>query len=959
MNPLFPNIPTTLDLNGPELSILEALTRESGESSSFDISPSLPDGSTTIDLISLEDFTAFNLTIDLEGAAGGVGGSQNFGTGGKGGKVTGTVSFESGEVYKLVIGSKGAFNAGAGAVGGGGASSGVGGGSGGGFTGIFKTSISQENALLIAGGGGGGSEQDDPDDGPSALRKADGGDGGGLTGGYIRPIDGNASFSISGQGGTQIAGGGGGSTNFVEYKGGAGAALLGGAGNTFNSTGGGGGGYFGGGGGGYTASTINGSGGGGSGFIATTNVINGYFSNASNADAGKVNFIRSTFSDRGLILSGIATAKFPDSQTEKNTNTGEINYRWYEDGVGALSDSSNIVGSATTTINISGLSFNDNGRKFFLRADYTPSAYGSIGAAKSTPNAYNEPLDFSTFTLGIAPSIVIVTQPEDSTVVQNIDTTFSVTASIQDGSNDSLTFDWQYNGQSLSGTFSNLIKSQAETTTTSGRQSILTIRNSTVELSRISCIISNTNASSPISTKTANLDVSASRIFIKWEKFGNATRTEQGERNLAASGPFTARALADNLHRTIQMWSPEKDIDVKITMGGAAGRATGSGRGGEGGISVFKMTLKQNTEYTVKLGVHSFQGGGPRGGNNGGGGLAVIYEKARVLAVCGGGGGAGTNGRGGDGGGLNIAGESAPGGGGFGGAFIGRDELPTYGMTQAGRTGIRDFDNDNSGSGRLSGCTIGKYWNEQGKSPCDDLGNNVEFLTSQGATYSPTTGIERGYKVGQGHRNNGGAGSGNGAGGGAGARGGQGSGQQGGGGASGYYTSQTTLLLSTELPGGTTIGGNADVAFISVEVYDQSLDGNQEPLIPPASGLPLSAERTVTWTVRRDAALRSEVIFRKASGIGPDRITWGPNGGNQTSQISAAAVYVKEETRIEGTPGGHLRVNSDGSLGFDDHSGNDRPNSGYEDLRITPSIGTFSSSSSRPEHQGDTWTANW
>ena len=973
MNPLFPNIPTTLDLNGPELSILEALTRESGESSSFDISPSLPDGSTTIDLISLEDFTAFdssiiytltangsfNLTIDLEGAAGGVGGSQNFGTGGKGGKVTGTVSFESGEVYKLVIGSKGAFNAGAGAVGGGGASSGVGGGSGGGFTGIFKTSISQENALLIAGGGGGGSEQDDPDDGPSALRKADGGDGGGLTGGYIRPIDGNASFSISGQGGTQIAGGGGGSTNFVEYKGGAGAALLGGAGNTFNSTGGGGGGYFGGGGGGYTASTINGSGGGGSGFIATTNVINGYFSNASNADAGKVNFIRSTFSDRGLILSGIATAKFPDSQTEKNTNTGEINYRWYEDGVGALSDSSNIVGSATTTINISGLSFNDNGRKFFLRADYTPSAYGSIGAAKSTPNAYNEPLDFSTFTLGIAPSIVIVTQPEDSTVVQNIDTTFSVTASIQDGSNDSLTFDWQYNGQSLSGTFSNLIKSQAETTTTSGRQSILTIRNSTVELSRISCIISNTNASSPISTKTANLDVSASRIFIKWEKFGNATRTEQGERNLAASGPFTARALADNLHRTIQMWSPEKDIDVKITMGGAGGRTLSNHRGGEGGISVFKMTLKQNTEYTVKLGVHSFQGGGPRGGNNGGGGLAVIYEKARVLAVCGGGGGAGTNGRGGDGGGLNIAGESAPSGGGFGGAFIGRDELPTYGFTQAGRTGIRDFDNDNSGSGRLSGCTIGKYWNEQGKSPCDDLGNNVEFLTSQGATYSPTTGIERGYKVGQGHRNNGGAGSGNGAGGGAGARGGQGSGQQGGGGASGYYTSQTTLLLSTELPGGTTIGGNADVAFISVEVYDQSLDGNQEPLIPPASGLPLSAERTVTWTVRRDAALRSEVTFRKESGVGPDKITWGPNGGNQTSQISAAAVYVKEETRIEGTPGGHLRVNSDGSLGFDDHSGNDRPNSGYEDLRITPSIGTFSSSSSRPEHQGDTWTANW
>jgi hypothetical protein len=980
MSPLFPNIQSTLDLNGPELSILQATTRELGESS-FSITPSLPDGSTKIDLISLDDFAAFDssiiytltangdfdLTIDLEGAVGGTPGG-NSGTGGKGGKVTGTVSFESGEVYKLVIGSKGAPNGGAGAVGGGGASSGVGGGSGGGFTGIFKTSISQENALLIAGGGGGSSSQDDPDDGPNSSRKADGGDGGGLTGGYIRPVDGNTSFSISGQGGTQIAGGSGGSTNFSEYYGSDGAALLGGAGNTTNSTGGGGGGYFGGGGGGYVASTINGSGGGGSGFVASTNVINGYFSNASNADAGKVNFIRSTFSDRTLILSGIATAKFPDIQTERNTNTGDIAYRWYEDGVGPLSDSANIVGSATTTVNISGLSFNDNGRKFFLRADYTPSAYGSIGAAKSTPNALNDPLDFSTFTLGVAPSIVIVTQPENSTVVQNLDTIFSVTASIQDGSNDSLSFDWQYNGQSLSGIFSNLVKSQEQTNVVGGRQSALTIKNSTIELAKISCIISSVNASSPVSSNIANLDVSASRIFIKWEKFGNAIRTEEDNRNLAKTGPFTARALTANLHRTIQMWSPEKDIVVKITMGGAAGRTTGGGRGGEGGISVFKMTMKQNTEYTVKLGVNSFQGGGPRGGNNGGGGLAAIYEMAKVLAVCGGGGGAGSNGRGGDGGGLGIPGETVYfNGSGNGGVLIDVDALPSTGMTQAGRTGLRDFNNEDRGSGRLSGCTIGNYWNDQGKLPCQPLGNNVEFLTSQGATYSPTTGIERGYKVGQGHRNNGGAGSGNQGGGGAGARGGEGASGNGagGGGASGYYSSQVEILSSSSdyaieegLKKGTKLGGNADVAFISVEVYDESLDGIQDPLIPPDSEQS-QTERTVTWKVVRSAAFRSEVIFIRQSGVGPYRITWGPNGGDVTSQILAGAVYVKEETKIEGTSGGHLKVNSDGSLGFDDYSGRDRPDHGYEDLTIYPSIGTFSSSSSRPEHQGDTWRADW
>ena len=87
--------------------------------------------------------------------------------------------------------------------------------------------------------------------------------------------------------------------------------------------------------------------------------------------------------------------------------------------------------------------------------------------------------------------------------------------------------------------------------------------------------------------------------------------------------------------------------------------------------------------------------------------------------------------------------------------------------------------------------------------------------------------------------------SGNGAGGGAGARGGQGSGQQGGGGASGYYSSQVELLSSSTLPNGTRLGGNDDVAFICVEAYNSSLDGQQEPCIPPKSNQ-IGAERTVT-----------------------------------------------------------------------------------------------------------------
>ena len=136
------------------------------------------------------------------------------------------------------------------------------------------------------------------------------------------------------------------------------------------------------------------------------------------------------------------------------------------------------------------------------------------------------------------------------------------------------------------------------------------------------------------------------------------------------------------------------------------------------------------------------------------------------------------SGRGGDGGGVNVAGEDGTGPGhGRGGVYIGVGELPPRGMTQAGRTGDRDFDNDSSGSGRLSGCTIGLYYNQQGIAPCDDIGSETDkepFRNADGSSIMSNTLLIRGYKAGQGHRNNGGAGSGNGGGGGGGARGGTG-----------------------------------------------------------------------------------------------------------------------------------------------------------------------------------------
>ena len=617
---------------------------------------------------------------------------------------------------------------------------------------------------------------------------------------------------------------------------------------------------------------------------------------------------------------GIATATFPASQTERETNTGTVTYQWYA-GTTALTDGTNVTGSATTTLTLSGLtSPSDNNKIVFLQAGYDPNDL--------TPNAINEPFNSDEATLTVFPTISIDTQPQDTTVVEDIETSFSVVASTSDSST-GLGYQWYLNGNEISGATS----------------STLSITRPDPGFDKVYCAVSHPTAQPGIVTTTeAKLDVASARTFIQWELVGDGTRQEQGSRDLATAGQFEARARADLNARIIQIFSPERDVDVKITMGGAAGESRSGNRGGEGGISVFKMTLKQNTEYTVKLGIHSNLGGGPRGGLNGGGGLAVLYEKASVIAVCGGGGGAGTGGRGGDGGGCSVEGQNGPGGGANGGAFVAVDTLPRIGV----------MDTTSSAGGRLSACTVGAYWADQGKAPCEDVGTGVALLGNVGNVMSDTTktktgDIVRGFKSGMAHRNNGGAGSGNGGGGGAGAIGGQGtSSNRGGGGASGYIVSgglggEVKLLTSNTLPNnGTRQGGNNDVAFICVESYSASDD--QEPCIPPNSGQ-TTDRRTVTWSVSRNAGDSNTVTFSKQSGSGPNEIRFGPNGGNVTTDIYRGAVYTRTGSTASGGRGLSFRL-SGNTLQLDDNLDRD-----FNDLEITPSDGRFTSDSR--------WEANW
>lgn len=208
----------------------------------------------------------FNATVKMWGAGSG-GASRpetsDDGTGGGGGYASGTVSFINGITHLLRVGNPGtAGNGGAGGSPGGG-NAGTGNNSsnrptgGGGYSGIFRTSVSQANAVLMAGGGGGFSTQK-------------GGAGGGTTGqaaGFI-----SAGLSNPAGGGSQNAGGAGGGSG----AGASGSALQGGGGQDgAGAGGGGGGGYYGGGGGGnYLASDGQGSGGGGSGYYSSLYVTN-------------------------------------------------------------------------------------------------------------------------------------------------------------------------------------------------------------------------------------------------------------------------------------------------------------------------------------------------------------------------------------------------------------------------------------------------------------------------------------------------------------------------------------------------------------------------------------------------------------------------------------------------------------------------------------------------------------
>jgi hypothetical protein len=488
---------------------------------------------------------------------------------------------------------------------------------------------------------------------------------------------------------------------------------------------------------------------------------------------------------------GIATAFFPvQDPPNPASNTGTLSYRWYAEGFGPLSDGTfqgaSIAGSGTTTLTITNAkSPIANGLRFYVGADYVPSAYSqpvgsavTVGTGRSTGNAVNEILNSNTVTLTVFPVLSVAVQPTEQTAAQTRPATFTTLGALTDTTQGNISYRWQLNGGDLS---------DSSTVTGSGTTT-LSIALPNIGINTVRARLTHpTSCSSPIFTNTVNFNVVDARQIITFEKHFSSTATLETI-NLFDSDYTLLPSSASTL---MTFYAPEKDIDIEMDIFAAAGRNNGSFRGGEGGFSRVRFRMPQNVEYTIA---------GFNFGEN-----PYIYRQSRMFIVVGAGGAAGPGGNGGPGGGVSVGGGSGSGrGGGTGGPVISAGTLGQNGFFGSTASSNQSPRAAFPGGGRVLSCPIGEYWRNRGFSPCQNMGN-VQFFLANGTIVRNSAVISRGFKAGFGIRQTAGAGD-SGATGGTGATGGNGgTGGGGGGGGSGYHDGSIEVVQ-------TTLGGNTSTS---------------------------------------------------------------------------------------------------------------------------------------------------
>ena len=486
-------------------------------------------------------------------------------------------------------------------------------------------------------------------------------------------------------------------------------------------------------------------------------------------------------------------------------NKGSVDYRWHEVGVGPLSDSATVTGTATTTLTLSNLiTPTDNGREFFLQVDYDPQTAVGIGSMKITGNAPNEPFNSGISTVTVTPLVEITTQPVLTSTFPNVATDITVVASLTDSSfTDDIQYQWQMDGLDVSNGI--ITKSNVVTEVSGATTPTLTLSSNNSGISyNVRCVVSSATASnSTIVSDSIIYTVNVPTSVVNIESIPNAGNLATLSSVDLDNGDITINAATSSTAADFFLYSlyaPNKDVDVEMDLYGGKGSSVGSKQGGEGGYSRIRFTMEQNEEYVIAGLTETIK-------------TPFVYHKASLIACVGGGGNAGTNSSAGDGGGIGVAGASGLGnGGGTGAHTIIAGNLPSDGTFGSSFQSPTLYTGDTQASGSNGGssikCPKGVYWAQQGNAPCVDVAVSGKFRISNGTEITNTGNIERGYKAGYNIIQTAGVGQNNGGNGGNGVVGGDGGGfNSGGGGASGY-TDGSVTVVSTQQGGST---GNAKV----------------------------------------------------------------------------------------------------------------------------------------------------
>jgi len=347
-----------------------------------------------------------------------------------------------------------------------------------------------------------------------------------------------------------------------------------------------------------------------------------------------------------------------------------------------------------------------------------------------------------------------------------------------------------------------------KTTISGATTPTLTIKSDRVGIRDVKVVVSDSQASnSPVTSDTVQfVPVSiADQFLINIEAIGVTNTISplsidlfDGEYEFIDPSSKPANSLTVN---TFSIYAPDKDIEVEMDLYGGKGSDNSGNPGGEGGFSRIRFTMEQNVEYVI-AGLNPLID------------TPFVYRKGSLLACVGKGGNAGTTGKGGFGGGVGVAGITGTGrDGGLGGTVVAAGALPANGIFGSLTTQTATSPDTKAAApagGRVLPCPKGVYWRQQGVSACSDVGTSAQFRLSDGTLITNSASITRGYKDGYNIIQTAGAGSNNGGNGGAGATGGAGGVNGAGGGGGSGYTNGSVTIVDAQL------GGSTDVSRVII-----------------------------------------------------------------------------------------------------------------------------------------------